>query len=277
MEQKLVSIILPAYNAEKYISATVDSVIDQTHSCWELIVIDDGSSDSTLELLSQYNDPRIKVFNQINIGIAKTLNRGLALAKGEYIARIDADDICTPDRLKHQIEILNTNQNVVLVCSNVEYIDNKGNTLGFSFSSTSENTLKRKLEFGNVIFHPTVMFRKNIAVEVGGYDERLGKYFEDYILWIKMLKLGDVRLLPNHLVKYRIHSNSITSNTPVEVYQYMKKFYNLGYLSDSDYIDLSLLKATSNSESVSKTKFSFIGKFKSVAFVISVLRGVVNR
>lgn len=278
MEHNLISIVLPVYNAEHYVKDTIESIINQSYLNWELIVIDDGSIDRSADIISNYSsfDKRIKLYRQKNMGLAKTLNKGISLAKSNYIARIDADDICKENRLTLQIRELVDNEDVVLVCSNVEYIDSGNNTLGFSFSSTSTRKLKKKLEFGNVFFHPTVMFKKDIALKVGGYDERLGKYFEDYMLWVKMLEFGNVSFLPNHLVKYRIHGDSISSNTPVQIKNFMRKYYNLGYLDDVDYEAISSLELYKNVNNDEKRSVSILGKFRVTSYLISVLRGVFH-
>ena len=127
----MISIIIPAYNAEKYLESTIQSVINQTYTDWELIIINDGSNDGTLELISNFKDrdSRIKVFSYENAGVAHSRNRGIAKARGEYIAFLDADDLWTPNKLEMQLEALQNNLDVGVAYSWVDYIDETGKFL----------------------------------------------------------------------------------------------------------------------------------------------------
>lgn len=121
-----VSVVMSVYNGEKYLPETIDSILNQTFKDFEFIIINDGSTDKTAKILTSYDDPRIRIFNQENMGLTKSLNRAISLAKGEYIARMDADDISYPERLKKQVDYLNKNPDIGLVGSKYIRIDKRG-------------------------------------------------------------------------------------------------------------------------------------------------------
>lgn len=124
-----ISVVMSVYNGERYLGEAVESIFNQTFSDFEFIIINDGSTDRTPEILTEIDDPRAKVINQPNRGLTASLNRAIRLAKGEYIARMDADDISEPTRLERQVEVLDRDPDVVLVACWYEVIDEKGNFL----------------------------------------------------------------------------------------------------------------------------------------------------
>jgi glycosyltransferase involved in cell wall biosynthesis len=127
----LISVILPVRNGEKYICQSIESVLAQTYANFELIIINDGSTDNTESLIKSYSDSRINLVTTEGVGLVKSLNMGTDLAKGKYIARMDTDDICMPERFLMQVKILNENENTGVVCSDVELIDENDNHLGY--------------------------------------------------------------------------------------------------------------------------------------------------
>ncbi|REC49609.1 glycosyltransferase [Chryseobacterium pennipullorum] len=208
----MISVILPVYNAEKYVSEAIQSVLDQTYKDFELIILNDGSTDRSLEIINSFKDERIVLVDQANAGLAKTLNRGLALAKGEYIARMDADDICLPNRFKEQINYLVRHPEVGLLGTAIELIDDEGKHLLYNPPLVGHEVLTAAMMTrGNPMKHPSVMFRKEIAVQCGGYNEDIGKYFEDYMLWRLMSTQCKIDNLPKILLQYRLTPTSIVS------------------------------------------------------------------
>ncbi len=207
-----ISVIIPIFNGEKYLEEAIESVLKQTFKDFELVVIDDGSTDRTSELLSNIKDKRMRVIrNSKNLGVAKSLNIGLKEAGGEYIARADADDVSLTDRFAKQVNFLDSHPDYVLVSSNVDLIDDKGKTTGHSNLPLTNKEIRKKILVRNPIAHPTVMFKKSVLEKTGGY-RNIFNGAEDYDLWFRMLKVGKLHNLPERLVKRRIHANVVTKN-----------------------------------------------------------------
>lgn len=213
----VVSVILPVYNAEKYIESAIKSVLAQDFIDFELIIVNDGSTDGSLKLIEGFKDSRIILINKENQGISHALNDGLRFASGEFIARMDADDICHPRRISRQVEFLRKNSSIVLVASNVIYIDEHGEYLGFSCLPGSNSAIRIKMSKGNIIFHPTVMFRSATFNEKSLYDEKINKYIEDYLLWHKFLRVGSIAIMQKPLLKYRVSTASVSRSAPASL------------------------------------------------------------
>ena len=207
-EKVIVSVVMPVYNSEKYLRASIESILKQTFSKFEFIIINDGSTDNSENIILSYNDKRIKYFKQENRGISYTLNKGCSLATGEFIARMDSDDISRADRLEYQLRFLINHTNYVLVGSSVSYINNDDNLIGRSIPYVGDRAIKYNLRYGNVIAHPTVMFRKKIYDKTHGYNKEIKGMCEDYILWLEMINLGKFYNLFNPLISYRIDNDS---------------------------------------------------------------------
>lgn len=211
MLQPLVSIILPVYNSEKHLREAIDSILNQTYTNFELIVIDDGSTDGSISIIQSYKDNRIILYkNSTNTGLVKTLNAALKLCSGTYIARMDGDDICLPDRISSQTDYLNNNPNVTMVDCIMEYIDENGLRLNkYNSSTISPQSIKYNLPYSNVLGHSSIMMRKEPYLHYGYRHTD----FEDYDLWLRMVNDGLViHKLPQALLLYRIHFNSYTTS-----------------------------------------------------------------
>lgn len=230
-----VSVILPAYNAEAYIEEAVRSVLGQTLTDFELIVLDDCSKDRTAAILQSICDPRlVYVKNEQNMGVAATLNRGLSLAQGEYIARMDADDISLPRRLEAQVAYLDRHPDIAVLGTNVETFDENG-PLHTGWSATDPAQMNVDLLFSCGIAHPSVMMRKSVIEALGGYDRNF-EGLEDYELWCRVSKTHGVTTLPEVLFRYRVHSGQVTKN-PSEKY-----LLRLRALKDRQMAELGLEK-----------------------------------
>ncbi|QJD97556.1 glycosyltransferase [Mucilaginibacter robiniae] len=235
------SVILPVYNTEKYIKEAVDSILNQTYKDFELIVLNDASTDGTLGILQQYQDTRLKVItNEQNLKVVKTLNKGLDLAQGEYIARMDADDISHPQRFEKQIQFLEQHPDVDFVGSWVQTFGSESNIMR---AATEHEHIKVRLFFLNPIFHPVVMFRRESFEKHGlRYDEHFTNA-EDYGMWVKAIDHIKFANVPEILLKYRVHSFNVSvikaSNRAVldeihyNMYQYFLK--KLGILSYTEH------------------------------------------
>lgn len=231
-----VSVVMPAYNAEKYIGESIKSILNQTFIDFEFIIINDGSRDRTKEIILSYSNDRIVYLeNEINSGIVVTLNKGLEYATGEYIARMDADDIAVAERLEKQIEFMEENKDVGVLGTGICIFGEDVQEQARVFTTNPEQ-LKAELIFNSCIAHPTVMMRSNILKNNGlSYDlEYAGA--EDYNLWWKIAKVSRIATIPDLLVKYRIHSSQITKKKDEKYYKMMKKlmeerFSDIGFKS----------------------------------------------
>lgn len=208
-----ISVLLPVYNAEKYIEDTVSSILQQTYTDFELIAVDDGSTDRSLELLKSFDDRRLKIYHQKNSGIAATLNTAFRYSSGKFLARIDADDICLPERFSKQIEYLDKHPYIAVVGSAVQYIDSAGVYIARSFPPINTRFICKRLSQGrSCLAHPTVMIRAAAFRESGGYNELIGCGIEDTLIWPKIISCGHlIANIPTPLVQYRISSGSICS------------------------------------------------------------------
>lgn len=217
MSKPEVSIILPVYNAEKFIVETIESILSQFFTNFELIIIDDCSEDNSLRLVKRFVDKRIHIYrNKKNLGVAKTLNIGLSKALGKFIARCDADDINLQDRFLRQIQFLKKNKNYVLVGSNAEiFFEDKQYTY-LTKMPLSHKQIQRRILIKNPFIHSTVMFRKEAIIKAGSYNA-LFNGAEDYELWLRMIQIGKVKNLKKALVKRRIHKNVITKKDHFKV------------------------------------------------------------
>lgn len=210
MKDPKVTVIMPVYNGEKYLNEAIDSILGQTFKDFEFLIINDGSTDKTGEILESYNDPRIKIIdNEKNIGLTKSLNKGLKLARGEYIARQDADDISMTERLEKEVLFLDHNKNIALVGTYYYMINEKGKILNTAKLLTNSEEIKIGLLKGNRFGHGSVMFRGECVKEVGYYREELGPV-EDYDLWLRISDRYDIANIPEPLYKWRININSVS-------------------------------------------------------------------
>ena len=227
MSAPAISIVLPAYNCSPYIAETINSLLSQTFTDFQLIIINDGSTDDTEHIIQLYHDPRITYLkNESNKGLVFTLNRGIQAAEGNYIARMDADDIALPQRLQLQKQWLDENPHTAAVSCTIRFIDGKGNERGEwkeDKVSCSYTDIKKMLPWENCIAHPTIMIRKEV-VEAYLYDA-MQLHCEDYDLWLRMLADGLViEKLPQPLLLYRNHEASITGTYLKKLNPFFKQY-----------------------------------------------------
>lgn len=191
MSQPLVSVLMAIYNCENTLEEAASCILNQTYTNWELILIDDCSSDKSYEVAQRIaeSDERIKLFkNERNLSLAPTLNKCLEKATGEYIARMDGDDICALDRFEKEIAFLETNPEYALVSCQMDLFDDSG---AYGTAHYKEKPQKKDFAYGSPICHAGCMMRKEVLIELGGYDTSLDKErIEDYDLWIRMYKAG---------------------------------------------------------------------------------------
>lgn len=207
----VVSIITATFNRARFLPQMIDSVISQDYSAWELLIIDDASTDDTVQIVQSYaqTDSRIRyVRNEKNRGVSATRNRGLCEARGEYIAVLDSDDYwLDTHKLSRQVALFEQDRTLVLSGTGMCVIDEHGNTLSKKIPPADDAVIRSTLLVHNVFFHSSVMFCKAVAQKIGGYNENL-RYAEDYELWLRMAKYGSVAIIPFPLVAYRVHGQS---------------------------------------------------------------------
>lgn len=216
MKNPKVTVLMSVYNGEKYLHEAIDSILNQTFSDFEFIIVDDGSTDMTNNIIRSYKDTRIKVLkNPTNIGLTKSLNIGLQKAKGEYIARMDADDISFPERLCKEVNYLDHNPKYAVVGTFAEIIDSESNEIGKEERPTSSFQIKKLLKVGNCFAHGSVMIRKKYLYETGFYDETF-KRSQDYDLWLRMAQKFQLANIPQYLYAWRNHRDNIENKFPEE-------------------------------------------------------------
>ena len=214
MNVPAVSVVLPAYNCEKYIAEAIESVLQQTFTDFEFIIINDGSSDETESIILSFIDPRIVYLkNESNSGLIFTLNKGVEIAGGSYIARMDADDICLLTRLEKQKKHLDEHLETSMEATTISFIDENENDKGswpLDRRIISYNSIRNKMPFENCLAHPSIMIRTNVLKELK-YDPRQAN-IEDYDLWLRLLSRGHIiSKIDEPLLLYRIHNESVTN------------------------------------------------------------------
>jgi glycosyltransferase involved in cell wall biosynthesis len=206
-----VSIILPVYNGEPYLRQAVQSILDQTFADYECIIINDGSTDNSLKTLASFQDPRLHIVSQTNQGLRAALNAGIALAKGEYIARMDQDDISRPNRFTKQIDFFNTHPEHILVGTTFAYINNDNQITGAFPALLDDVDIKRELYTKTPFGHGTIMVRSS-ALKQGSFKYRQeAVHVEDYDLWIRLASVGKYANLPEILYLWRHTPENTTS------------------------------------------------------------------
>lgn len=206
----LISVVLPAYNARKFIEQAVQSILDQSFSDFELLVIDDGSTDGTTEILKAITDPRLRLIrHKTNCGLIHVLNEGIAEAKGEFIARMDADDIAEPGRLETQVQFLEKHPQIGIVGSAIRIIDCNGDMGQTYLFPESHVLVEWSMSFFCPIAHPTVMVRASVIRQHGGYSFN-AIHAEDYDLWTRMSITTQFANLTTPLLRLRKHEDSVT-------------------------------------------------------------------
>jgi glycosyltransferase involved in cell wall biosynthesis len=198
---------MPSFNNHSYIQTAIDSVIKQNYANWELILIDDGSIPPLKETIIFFDDTRIKLYrNEINKGVAPSLNLGLSFCRGKYIARFDSDDIFLPNRLNFQVKFMEDNLEVgVLGCAAIAFNENEERIIGTEYNGID---LKKYLMLRNFLIHPTVIIRSKIVQNYGVIYKASMVNAEDYEFWVQLSKYTKIANLPEVVIKYRVHERS---------------------------------------------------------------------
>ena len=222
MNNPKISVLMPVYNAEKFLKEAIDSVLNQTFKDFEFLIINDASIDNSKKIILSYKDRRIRYFeNTKNLGVVKTLNKGLKLTKGEYIARMDADDISYIHRLKIEYDEIIKDDMVAIIASFYDVVDEEGKHLYTVKEASSAEEIYYTLQFRNCLGHSTVMFNKKIILnEFHGYKRCEA---EDYELWLRVVKKYKIIKIRNELHKLRISNNSRVTHSKAKIIKSSKQ------------------------------------------------------
>lgn len=213
MGNVLVSVVMSVYNGERFLEESVDSILDQTFEAFEFIIIDDGSTDGSAALLQRFHrrDARVRVYHQENKGLVESLNRGISLARGKYIARMDADDISVRDRLIWQVVAMEKRPALGAIGGAIELIDWSGKVVGVHRFPPRNSEIRTKLFQGDcVLCHPATMIRSDVLMSCGGY-RRVVVDAEDYDLWLRIAEHSELANLKVPILKYRRHVGQVST------------------------------------------------------------------
>lgn len=208
----LISVILPVYNGEKYLEKAVSSILSQTYKNFELIIINDGSKDSSASIIAGFKDQRIRYVDNVdNIGLIATLNKGINIAEGDFIARMDSDDISYPNRFAEQIKCFELDDTLGVVGSSADIINENSEPRGLLKVPESHIDIKMGMLFTNQVIHPSVMLKKSVLTDFKDkvFDAKQ-LHVEDYALWVNLLDKTLFFNIQTPLIQYRIHGENIS-------------------------------------------------------------------
>jgi len=225
-EEVKVSVVMPSYNAARFVTAAIDSVLAQTFQDFEILVVDDGSTDNTREVLEKYDSPKIRYLYKKNGGVASARNYGIENARGKYIAFLDADDLWLPEKLEKQIALLEANEEIGLVYAATEKVDENLQTVGYIKANSYEDYCEALLLNLNIIAGScsSAIVRRDIALKTNGFDAEFSTC-ADWEYWLRLSLLTQFAPVKEYLVKYRVVAGSMSSNP------YVSKRDTLGVLN----------------------------------------------
>ena len=225
----IVTVLMTVYNGKNYLNEAIESALCQTLNDLEFLIIDDASTDNSVEIINSYNDSRVKLLkNKKNIGQTASLNKGLAMAQGKYIARFDQDDVCLPKRLEEQVAFLKKNPSISIVCSREYSIDEKGEKIGaWKRGLSNYGAFLGYIILGlNPVWTPSVMFVKDIFLQLGGFDVTYGPA-SDFEFWSRIaLKRLNAKVVPEFHLLRRIHDQSQSNLMGDEMLQATKRAHS---------------------------------------------------
>jgi len=207
-----VSVVIPVYNAGAYLASAVGSIVEQTYRDWEMICVDDGSTDGSSEILDWFasQDPRIRVVHQSNAGVVAASNRAHEMAQAEFVCRMDADDIAMPDRLSRQLAFMRSNSEYAAISGAILEIDSDSDPLGVQRLPADHDTIvQRLLDRGTGLFQPASMMRADAFRKIGGFRAKY-QWIEDHDLWLRMSQVGRLGNIDDLVLCYRLHASSCT-------------------------------------------------------------------
>ena len=250
-----VSVLMTVFNAESFLKYSVNSIIRQSFSDWELIIVDDCSQDNSLKIIRSFKNKRIKIYKlKKHFGRTRALNYGLNKCKGKYVAILDADDIAKKNRLKKQFEFLEKNKNFKMASSWFTRFYKNKNLKILGTPITYDRVFRKHLT-ENIIAHSTVMFHKLFALKLGNYSNKL-KYSQDFGLILKFFKFSKIKIIPICLTDCIIHSNSMTFSKKYKKIVIKNFIENLTYVRKN--FDLNIIEAAVVFLRIKKNKFKLL-------------------
>jgi len=224
------SVVMPVKNSARFIAESLESVEGQTFGDFELIIVDDGSTDESMDIVRSFKDARIRIVSGPRRGVAAAINRGLEEARGELVARIDADDVCEPDRFAVQVELLAREKSIHVAGSDFIEIDASGRTLAHFAAVDHPELAAASLLVENPLIHSSVTARLSVLKELGGYRETAS---EDYELWCRLVRSGGrLTNIPKTLIRWRWHKGAVTKsnaqgvrNSALETYAVFRDWF----------------------------------------------------
>jgi hypothetical protein len=216
MNAPAITVLMPVRDGARYVRDSIDSILNQTFRDFELVVVDDGSTDATPEILGAVSaaDQRVRVLRQDREGLVAALNRGIAAASAPLIARLDADDVAMPNRLARQLAVMSAHPELGLLGSHANIIDADGRTIGRLSPVTRHDELTAVLRRSNPMIHSTVIFRKQLVLDLGGFRAPF-EAAEDYDLWLRISERAQIANLPEPLIRYRRHATAVSARVGV--------------------------------------------------------------
>ncbi len=258
-----ITVLMPCYNAAAYIADAIRSVLNQTFKEFELLIVNDGSTDNTEAIIRSFTDDRIALINQSQQGVAAALNNGLKHARAEYIARFDADDICYKERLEQQYTFMQANPDCIITGSAADYMDDAGNYIFTHFSRANTDAELKELPYTSCPFiHASVMYKRDEIAAIG-YDINAHS-FEDHLLWMNLRNKGEMHNMPERLLSVRLNISSLTIDErkrPKAFHRVKNKALRTGSISKADGDKISeIIKAQNNPKQKEGAYYSLLAK-----------------
>jgi len=246
-----VSFLISAYNSQSTIGRCIDSILSQSFTNFEVIIVDDGSSDGTKAIISSYRDDRIRYFYQQNRGVSIALNFGLRQAKGKYIAKLDSDDLCLPDRIFLQYDFLESHIDYVVCGSSARIMSDEDIYLNDQIQPESDLEIRAVMLTHNAFIHSSTFYRRSAALKVM-YDEEIVQFFEDYLFFTQLLKHGKAYNFKEILIIYYVSPFSVSRNKMSSKQKsLMMKIIKRGYGLNGDFVFFNDLKIINRNKSFS--------------------------
>jgi len=219
----LISVLMPVYNGQQYVAEAIESILNQTYKNFELLIIDDGSSDNSEQIIKGFNDSRIVfIKNETNKGLIYTLNRGVGLANGTYIARMDADDISHTERFEKQLLEFQNDEKLV-ICGSFIKMFGSGTERFIDYMPVSNAQILSSIFFSCPFAHPSVMLKKQALLQLNEIYREEYKHSEDYDLWSRLVFVGNSKNIPEFLLNYRVHDKQVSKVFEEHKYQSVAK------------------------------------------------------
>jgi glycosyltransferase involved in cell wall biosynthesis len=217
MDERSLTVVLPVYNGQRYLRDAIESILGQSYRDFELLIVDDGSSDSTPNILAHFadRDRRIRLLRHGNKGVGYSIQRGMREARGKLIAEIGADDIVLPDRFRKQVTFFENNPDYVLLGGQLSIIDGRGRRIGMRRYPKTDEQLRKALVEYNPFGGSSLMYRRQAALDSGGYTSRF-QTCEDYDFLLRLSKLGKIANHPDTLSEYRLHGGATKSQKTLQ-------------------------------------------------------------